>query len=163
MPISTWRLFSKSSAQIMQCRKRGWDLFEHMFLENLFCRRHTEWSVNRLRKSPGILPCDTLRRYLVLENGNAHPVLETLGGVAWLQKIEERENTPIKEYQRSVRACQHCRLVDGMTAGRFSRCSGCKQVYYWYVAYFSPWGLSNSPCSANSSKKCQQADWKRHK
>ncbi|VDC07636.1 unnamed protein product [Peniophora sp. CBMAI 1063] len=106
-------------------------------------REHTEWAVTHLRKTPTRFLSKTMLKHILRPcKGTPHPVLESLGGHSWLDKVDGREILSYKEEERSVKVCRHCGIRDVQKA--LFRCSRCQYMFY-------------------CSKACQKADWKTHK
>ena len=101
------------------------DITPHLLL------RHTQWSLKWLKKYPSTLNINVLTKCLVIPNGKRHPVLDALGGEAWLKTILARKETPLKEEQRRGRSCWQCGAQEYMMP--LFRCAKCQTVYYWCV------------------------------
>ncbi|KAJ7868632.1 hypothetical protein B0H14DRAFT_2729835 [Mycena olivaceomarginata] len=95
---------------------------------------HEKWLINWWRKNHHLVPGSQMKQLLI----PGGPVLEGLGGEAWLQnrKLSSRDE------QRTFKACATCRAREPLVI--LSRCNNCKYTYY-------------------CSKKCRRTHWKRHK
>ena len=91
--------------------------------------RHTDWSVEHLKKNPHAIGHDFLRQFLVLQNGKNHPVLERLGGVAWLDKLAQTPRPSAREEARNSKRCRNCNASE--VQKKLFKCSKCKKIFYW--------------------------------
>ena len=70
-------------------------------------------------------------RYLILKEGQSHPVLEALGGDEWLDKMQLRKKTTFKEDEHKTRRCRECGTPEASKP--LFRCGRCQHIYYWSV------------------------------
>jgi len=97
-----------------------------------------EWLVKWFRKNPHTLRERVLRKLLIPGGETSSPVLEALGGVAWLS---HRKHTDKTDLQR-VKCCRQCEAREPLV--KLSLCGRCKRLYF---------------CSV----ECQKKNWPFHK
>ena len=113
-------------------QQRYTHFIQHQYLtanSSISLFRHTKWSVEHLKKYPHAIKHDILRQFLILQNGKNHPVLERLGGVAWLTKLGQTERRGAREEARDSKKCRNCNVSE--IQKKLFKCGKCQQVFYW--------------------------------